>query len=129
MTIEKQRAQLRFILNGFKQDAGFRLFAFQCVEVDNSRTDLTVRVDLSLIRVYGICVQDLPLLCRGLLERRTDSEAVRALTFTEGDMRQHRADRIIAEEAAKKRKQPRSSPPGNGVAWRGGSQFSQGNQV
>lgn len=129
MTIEKQRARLRFILNGFKQDAGFRVFAFQCVEADNSRTDFTVRADLSLIRMYGICVQDLPLLCRELLEKRTDSEAVRLLTFTEDDMRQYRADRKVAEEAAKRRKQPRISPPGNGAAWRGGSQFSQGNRV
>lgn len=130
MTIEKQRAQLRFVFDGFKQEAGFRLFAFQRVESDNSRTSFSVRVELGLIRLYGIHVQDLPLLCRDLLERRADSEVAREMTFTEEAMRQYHADRMVEREAAQRRKAPRVPPAENTrSAWRTAFQFSPGNRA
>jgi hypothetical protein len=44
-------------------------------------------VDLALIPGYGIRIQDLPLLCRELLQQRVESDEISALTFTEQDMR------------------------------------------
>ncbi len=120
MTNNKQ-SQLRYILEGFVPDREFRLFNFQAVDTRRSetaavRTAVTVRTDLSLIRKYGIHVQELPLLCRELLERRSVSEADRYLTLTEEDMRANQADRLAVETMRKKWRKP---APGNaGQAWR-----------
>lgn len=51
---------MQFILTGFTPDTGFRVFAFQGIGTDRTRTDFTVRTDLSLIRRYGIRMQELP---------------------------------------------------------------------
>lgn len=112
--------QQRFILKGFSQEQGIRRFLFEGIEEDHGRSQFTVHADLNLARIYGIHLQDLPLLCRELLERRADSEAVRRLVFTEEEMRQHRADRVAAQEvAAQKRKTPRRRPSENlGMVWR-----------
>jgi hypothetical protein len=121
MTNEKQPL-FRFILEGFVPDHGFRLFNFMAVETRLSenggeRTAFTVRTDLSLIRGYGIHVQELPLLCRELLERLAASNVERNLTFTEEDMRVHQAERLAVEATTKKRF--RKPPPENaGNTWR-----------
>lgn len=113
---------LRFILEGFVPDHGFRLFNFMAVETrltenGGERTAFTVRTDLSLIRRYGIHVQELPLLCRELLERRSVLEAERHLTLTEEDMRVHQAERIATEATTKKKF--RKPPPDNARnTWR-----------
>ena len=101
------------------QDMGFRIFAFECVGEDRIRTQFRVRADMALIRNYGIRIQELPLLCRGVLERREEESAVRAFTYTEADMSLH-ADGCATREAAQKRKTPRKPPSENvGAAWRG----------
>jgi hypothetical protein len=120
-----------FILTGFRQDLGFRVFAFERRETTRSRMEFTVKADLGLIRRYDIRVQELPLLCRSLLDRQEAVEAQRAplsdsseafaLTFTEDEMRACASDRAAAKtEAARKRKPPRR-PTGEapGAAWRG----------
>ncbi|HUO32164.1 MAG TPA: hypothetical protein VMU80_23295 [Bryobacteraceae bacterium] len=111
---------MRFILTGFTQDVGFRVFAFERIGEDRMRTSCTVRADLALSQRYGIQMQELPLLCRGLLERRDEGDGLRALTFTEDEMRLYIQERRAAREAAaQKRKAPRK-PAGDdaGVAWR-----------
>jgi len=65
---------MQFLLTGFREDLGFRVFAFQGVAADNTRSAFWVRADIALIRRYGIRVQELPLLCRGLLEIRIEGE-------------------------------------------------------
>jgi hypothetical protein len=120
-----------FILTGFRQDLGFRVFAFERRETTRSRMEFTVKADLGLIRRYDIRVQELPLLCRSLLDRQeavaaqrtplSDSSEAFALTFTEDEMRACASDRAAAKtEAARKRKPPRR-PTGEapGAAWRG----------
>ena len=52
---------MQFILTGFTQEAGFRVFTFESLAADRTRTKFTVKTDLSLIRNYGIQVQELPL--------------------------------------------------------------------
>jgi hypothetical protein len=120
-----------FILTGFRQDMGFRVFAFERRETTRSRMEFTVKADLGLIRRYDIRVQELPLLCRSLLERQEASETqratavsdaeTRALTFTEDEMRSCASDRAAAKtEAARKRKPPKRPTGENpGAAWRG----------
>jgi hypothetical protein len=112
---------MQFILTGFTQDAGFRVFAFQRMEADRSRTEFTVRADLALIRRYGIRMQELPLLCRSLLDRREAADETRTVTFTEDEMRLHAGACEAARLAAAQKKRPPRRPPSEnlGSAWRG----------
>jgi len=122
---------MQYVLTGFTQDSGFRVFAFQGVRADQTRVVFTVRTDLALIRTYGILVQELPLLCRALLElREAGSEAAsnagsnagnnagnnaeshaRALTYTEDEMRLHANHRTADRDAAQRKKSLRRIPP------------------
>ncbi len=61
---------MQFVLVGFTHDMGFRVFAFECMGEDRTWTKCSVRADLALTRRYGIPVQELPLLCRSVLDRR-----------------------------------------------------------
>jgi len=110
---------MQFILTGFTQDTNVRVFAFAGIAGDRTLSTYTVRTDLTLIRRYGIRVQELPLLCRGLLEQRDEGHQEPTMTFTEDGMRLH-ADGCAAEkEAARRRKSMRRHPsnPG-GTGWR-----------
>jgi len=110
---------MQYVLTGFTHDVGFRVFAFQGIGEDRVRTDYSVRADLALSRKYGIRVQELPLLCRRILEQHDESDSQRAFTYTEAAMRL-RADFCAAEAAAQKRKSPRRPANQNpGAAWRG----------
>jgi len=114
-----------FVLTGFSQETGFRVFRFTLAGPGIPRVEFTVRADLSLLRRYSIPVQDLPLLCRGLLERRDELDESRALIFSEEEMQAHSkecADARLA--AAQKRKPPRKPVSENvGSAWRGPNAF------
>jgi hypothetical protein len=99
--------------------APVRQFAFEGLEEDRVRPQFTVRADLSLIRAYGIHIQDLPVLCRDLLERCDVGTGASALTFTEENMRLHQVDRLAAQSAHKRRttsRRPLAANTGNG--WR-----------
>jgi len=111
---------MQFILTGFTQEMGFRVFAFEGIGDDRLRTKFTVRADLALIRRYGIRIQELPLMCRGLLDRRTDGQDQRTLIFTEDEMSTWAKNSLAARDAAAaKRKPPRRPPSENiGAAWR-----------
>jgi len=83
----------------------FRVFLFDRRGNDNVRTRCSVRANLPLTRAYGIQVQELPLLCRGLLDRCEDDGQIQSLTFAESDMRACADERAaVREEAAKKRR-------------------------
>jgi hypothetical protein len=115
---------MRFVLTGFTQDVGVRVFAFSGVATDAVRTEYTVRADLALIRRYDIRMQELPLLCCALLERREAGDATRNLTFTEEEMQVHANEcAAVRLAAAAKRRPPRRPPAENiGAAWRGTQQ-------
>lgn len=110
---------MQFILTGFTHDSGFRVFSFERAETGQPRSAHIVRVDLALIRRYEIHVQELPLLCRSLLERMS-APAGPVTTFSEDQMRQHADGRDTARRAAAdKRKAPkRPASPNAGAAWR-----------
>ena len=111
---------MQFVLTGVTHDLGFRVFAFERIGDDRVRTRFTVKADLNLTRRYGIRLQELPLMCLGILERRNDEEASRAVTFTEEAMCVYAKDSAAARDAAaQKRKAPRRpSSENTGAAWR-----------
>lgn len=113
-------SKMQFVLTGFTPDTGFRVFAFQGVGADRTRTEFTVRADLDLSRRYGIRVQELPLLCRGLLERRDEGEQEHTLTFTEEEMLLHAKSCAAERDAAQKKRSMRRPPPPSqvGTGWR-----------
>src|SRR5271163_2117001 len=97
-------AGMQFVLTGFTQEMGFRVFAFEGIGADRTRTKCTVKAELALIRTYGIRIQELPLLCRGLLDRREEggesqSLTFNALTFTEDEMRVCANERALARDS------------------------------
>jgi hypothetical protein len=112
---------MQFILTGFTQDREFRVFAFEGIAADRVRTPFTVRADLALSRTYGIRLQELPLMCRGILEHREEGvEQQNAMIFTEEAMRLHASNCVAARLlAAQKKKAPRRpASENNGAAWR-----------
>ena len=101
----EEGAKPRFLLTGFTQAAGIRIYAFEG-RIDARRIGYTVEVDLALIPGYGIRIQDLPLLCRELLQQRAQPDEISAVVFTEQRMRTHAEKLAIAREEAEHRKKP-----------------------
>ena len=118
---KEQGGKPQFLLTGFTQAAGIRIYSFEG-RVDARRIDYTVEVDLALIPGYGIRIQDLPLLCRDLLQQGVPPDEVNALVFTEQRMRSHAEKLALArEEAEHRKKQPRhvANPnPNTETGWR-----------
>jgi len=113
-----ENAKIQFLLKGFSEVMGFRTFQFESVAADRTRTAFTVRTDLALTRRYGIRLQELPLLCRAVLERNHEAEE-RAFTYTEQDMCVYASCAAARDEAARKRKPARRPNTENtGAAWR-----------
>jgi len=102
------RADLQYLVTGFTQNTGIRVFAFEGIAAGYVRTPYSVQADLSLARKHGIRMQELPLLCRAVLERHIDDDDQRAFTFTEGDMDVHR-DAVHADAEVRKKKPSRKS--------------------
>src|SRR5580698_4657173 len=96
--------KMQFILTGFTQDLGCRVFTFEGVAVDRIRTNFTVRADMALIRRYGIQIQELPLLCRSVLERRDEACETLSFIFTEEEMRSCATARAAAKDEAAQRR-------------------------
>jgi hypothetical protein len=109
-----------FILTGITHDMGFRVFSFAHATRDVVGATCSVRVDLDLARRYGIHLQELPLLCRGLLDRTDAPGPPQTLIFTEEEMKICANERSAKQTAVKKRRPPQR-PSGElpGAAWRG----------
>jgi len=100
---------MQYVLTGFTNDMGFRVFAFDGVGDDRVRTEYLVRADLTLVRKYGIKLQELPLLCRGILEQRLLGSHQRTFTYTEDEMSIHADARTVAAEKLKAARKPWNS--------------------
>lgn len=116
--------KLQYMLKGFTQTLGLRIFEFEGVAADRSRRSFTVSADMAASRRYGIRIQDLPLLCRAVLDGHEPTDSLpqegttQAFTYTEEEMSLH-ASRAAAREAAQKKRPPRRpSPDRLGAAWR-----------
>lgn len=92
---------MTFVLTGFFQDGAYRVFSFDGVNADRRRDSYWVRADLNAVRECNIQVQELPLLCRGVLERRARPEQDHTLTYTRAEMAQHRDAQNLAAERRK----------------------------
>jgi len=114
---EQRRNEPKFLLTGFTQTAGIRVYAFEGT-FDARRIDYTVEVDLALIPGYGIRIQDLPLLCRDLLQQRAERDETSAFVFTEQNMRSH-ADELARSrsDAEHRKKPPRHAPRADREDW------------
>lgn len=102
-------ARVRFALMGFDQDAAIRQYAFQGM-TDGIHTNFTVGVNLALIPSFGIHIQELPLLCRKLLERQVEGQENHALTVGEGEMRVYADDREMAQGARERKRKFARNP-------------------
>jgi hypothetical protein len=100
---KEEAAKTQFLLTGFTQAAGIRIYAFEG-RIDARRIDYTVEVDLALIPGYGIRIQDLPLLCRELLQQRAQPDEISSVVFTEQQMRSHAEKLAVARDGAEHRK-------------------------
>jgi hypothetical protein len=111
---------MEFVLVGFKQLNAIRQYCFNVVGQDGSRQQVIIEADLGLIRRYGIPLQELPLLCRRLLERRAKIETA---VFAETDMVQYVKERAAQLQASVEKRRPHRHPVSNrvGQAWRGSS--------
>jgi hypothetical protein len=87
---------LEYLLVGYTEAQGIRRFSFQGVGADRTRILFTVAADLVLLRRFGVKIQELPLMCRKLLEAAPDDNHTRAWTFTEDQLREQAASKVAA---------------------------------
>ena len=111
---------MQFSLTGFSQSANVRLYAFQGVTNEGMHREFTVGVDLNLARRYAISLQELPLLCRKLLEGQPAAGEVDSLTFSEQEMLGIAERRAEAQREAEQKSKSHRRPPSSNVgqAWR-----------
>ena len=126
--------RLQFVSTGFTHETGSRVFAYDVISADHVRISFTVRADLALSRRFGIQLQELPLMCMGILEHCVmENKALiteeglgnRALTFTEDAMRRYSDEFTAARTAAAlKRSVPRRQPTSTISAFTGNSSYN-----
>ncbi len=114
---EQRRNEPQFLLTGFTQTAGIRVYTFEG-RSDAQRIGYTVEVNLALIPGYGIRIQDLPLLCRDLLQQRAEQNEASAFVLTEQNMRSHAEELARARSDAEHRKKPRHAASAAPDDWR-----------
>ncbi len=119
---------MNFFLTGFSSDLGFRVFQFEGVAADKSRSGFSVRTDLALIKEFGIRVQELPLLCRRLLEDQDLAPQMHPLTFTRDHMRLH-AELCAAERAATQSRRAKYRRPFHPIPAAAVSVLPQGEHI
>jgi hypothetical protein len=118
---------VEFVLTGFSQENNIRRYTFQALPAGNHRPaagtlkkEWTVSADLSLMRKHRIPLQELPLLCKRLVEAQSEQAKEDTLMFTERDMLGYASNRTAAELAAEVKKRARRMPSSSrvGMAWR-----------
>ena len=112
--------KVQFIFTGFRQDAGVRVFAFEDTGKEKTGIVYSVRADLGIARRYGIATQELPLLCRGVLERLGKTDDHQVLNYTEDEMCLHASNCKNARLESLLRKKSKFRPPSaiNRIGWR-----------
>lgn len=93
-----------FMLTGFHQLQGIRYYVYQGQHGDGSSSEFTVDADVTLLRKHGIALQELPLLCRRLLEQQNPQASLKAVTFTEDLMKEQADQRAALKQAAQEKK-------------------------
>lgn len=95
---------MRFVLTGFTQENGYRVFAFEGIDSAQKRSPFIVRADLALVRSYGIHVQELPLLCRRMLDECDEADETRTFIFAEEKMRDYATTCAASRDAANRKR-------------------------
>jgi len=104
---------VEFVLAGFSHDQNIRTYAFTAIAADRTHRMITVGADLDLIRKHRIPLQELPLLCRRLLEQSMETLTALtggALMFTEQDMIGYADNRTAAADAAAQKRRAHPVP-------------------
>lgn len=110
---------MEFILLGFDQPASTRRFRFEIIGGDRCRRPVVVLADLLLAHEYSIQLQELPLLCREVLEHSETAElSCGVVTLTEAHMAARSKAARDASEAKKARKVRPAVSSKTGEAWR-----------
>lgn len=100
-----------FMLTGFHQLQGIRYYVYQGRYDDGTSSEFTVDADVRLLRKHGIALQELPLLCRRLLEKQNPDSSLKAVTFTEDLMKEQADQRAALKQAAQDKKAYRRFRP------------------
>lgn len=98
------------ILTGFREANGIRSYVYQCQHDDGSSREFTVDAEVKLLQKHGIGLQELPLLCRRLLEKQNPDVLLRTVTFTEDLMKEQADQRMALKQAARDKKKPYRRP-------------------
>ena len=101
---QNHRRTTEFVLSGFHQEAGIRYYLFRRPDEGGGSIEFTVDADVTLLRKYGIVLQELPLLCRHLLEKQEAGSLARAVTFSEDLMKEQADQRAAVKYAAEQKK-------------------------
>ena len=113
---------MEVLLVQFYEANGTRMFVFHCVGADRSRTTVSVSADVTLARKYDIRLQELPLLCRRLLDAIPEEGLQASFTLTEAHMVAiQAAARNVPGRKPHKRPRPSSAV---GQAWRSTQPFN-----
>jgi len=108
--VKYEEANMQYALTGFTSDMGFRVYDFDVIDDHRVRTAYTVRADMALVRQYGISLQELPLLCRGVLEQRIlINDREHTFTYTQAEMCIHSDARTVAAKKLKAARKPWSN--------------------
>ena len=112
---------MEFTMTGFSEEAGVRRYNFRGTSVNRTYQEFAVHTDVALARKYGIGLQELPLLCRRLLEKDPERLDVHIIVFSEELMREHSDQVAAAERATQERRKAhrRPNPARLGEHWRG----------
>lgn len=101
---QSNRKTTDFVLSGFHQEDGIRYYIFQRPDGGGDSIEFTVDADVTLLRKYGIVLQELPLLCRHLLEKQEAGSLARTVTFSEDLMKEQADQRAAVKQAAQQKK-------------------------
>src|SRR5258708_27680949 len=102
-----------FAFTGFSQDGTYRVFSFELLPRHEGGGTFLVKADLALARKYRIPLQELPLLCRALLENRQGDAPDHTIIYSASDMSLYANARLAADE---NRKLKRGVPPRRAIA-------------
>src|SRR5687767_700178 len=91
-----------FLLAGFKDTGGVRRYHFDWIAADRSRHAVIVSADLGIARKHQVRIQELPLLCRQLLDTIEEAGLSAPIALTEDHMI---AIQALARAAAEKKSQ------------------------
>jgi hypothetical protein len=95
---------MKFAFKGFAQDGAYRVFSFEALPRTPELGTFWVRADLSLARKHKISVQELPLLCRAVLENRATESGEHTVVYTDAEMIVHADARDLVNEKRKARR-------------------------